>query len=367
MGVGQGAVEELVVNAAFWCGKRVLVTGHTGFKGGWLSLCLQQMGAIVTGYSLSPPTRPSLFEVAAVDREMHSVIGDVRDLSNLRKIVDQARPQIVFHAAAQALVRQSYQDPVTTYATNVLGTVHVLEALRSLTGVRAVVVVTSDKCYQNREWTWGYREADRLGGRDPYSNSKACTELVVDAFRSSFFNSTQHPAHGLGLATARAGNVIGGGDWADDRLVPDILRALERKQVLVIRNPQSIRPWQHVLEPVSGYLRLAEALWEDGPRYADAWNFGPSDDDAREVSWIVEEFQRRSGQALRWQQEVQQQPHEASYLRLDCSKARQRLNWRPHWSLSEALQRIWQWHQAHAAGQDMRALTLAQIDAYSRT
>ncbi len=349
------------VDPLFWDGKRVLLTGHTGFKGGWLSLWLQQLGAEVQGLALAPPSGPSLFEAARVGDGMASAIGDIRDLAFVSRTMASFRPDVVIHMAAQPLVRLSYAEPVETYATNVMGTVHLLEAVRQTPGVRVVVNVTTDKCYENREWAWGYREDEPMGGHDPYSNSKGCAELVSSAYRRSFFQSG-----GPALATARAGNVIGGGDWATDRLVPDILRAFERNEPAVIRNPHSTRPWQHVLEPLSGYLTLAQRLWSDGAAFAEGWNLGPRDEDAKPVQWIVEQLVERWGHGARWQLDGSDHPHEAHFLKLDISKARSRLGWEPRWRLADALHHIVSWHQAWRAGQDARALCLAQIAQYSQ-
>jgi CDP-glucose 4,6-dehydratase len=337
-----------VVNPDFWAGKRVFLTGHTGFKGSWLSLWLQSMGAEVTGFALAPPTRPSLFDVARVADAMTSIIGDIRDAAVLQDALITADPEIVVHMAAQPLVRTSYDDPVGTFATNVMGTVHLLEAVRRAPSVRGCVVVTTDKCYENREWAWGYREDEAMGGYDPYSNSKGCAELVVSAYRRSFL-----AAQGIALASGRAGNVIGGGDWATDRLVPDILRAVEDGAPVMIRNPLAIRPWQHVLEPLSGYLVLAEALYHDSANAADAWNFGPRDDDARPVQWIVERMCEAWGEGATWTRDESVQPHEAHYLKLDISKARAGLHWQPRWTLAETLDSIVAWHRAWLAGADM--------------
>ncbi len=349
------------VDPAFWSGKRVLLTGHTGFKGGWLGLWLQSLGAEVQGFALAPPEGPSLFEAARVAEGMASAIGDIRDLAAVRRVVAASRPEIVFHLAAQPLVRQSYAEPVETYATNVMGTVHVLEALRGAAGVRVVVCVTTDKCYENREWPWGYREDEPMGGHDPYSSSKGCAELVASAYRRSFLQDA-----GIAMATARAGNVIGGGDWATDRLVPDVLRAFELGEPVVIRHPDSTRPWQHVLEPLAGYLALAQRLWEDGAAVAEGWNFGPRDEDARPVRWIVERLAAAWGEGARWQSDGAAHPHEAHFLKLDISKARARLGWQPRWRLDEALARIVDWHRAWRAGDDARTLCLRQIDQYSQ-
>jgi CDP-glucose 4,6-dehydratase len=346
-------------NTEFWRAKRVLLTGHTGFKGSWLSLWLQSMGATLRGLSLTPPTEPALFNVARVAEGMEHEIADVRDFDAVKATMTDFKPEIVIHMAAQPLVRASYSQPVETYATNVMGTVHVLEsALRSGT-VRAIVNITTDKCYENREWVWGYREHESLGGHDPYSNSKACSELVSSSYRNSFLKEA-----GIAIATARAGNVIGGGDWALDRLLPDVLRALQDKKPVLIRNPHSIRPWQHVLEPLSGYLLLAERLYKNGQLDAEGWNFGPRDEDAQTVHWIVERLCDLWGNGAHWKLQPGDHPHEASFLKLDISKARQRLQWSPRWSLEAALNNVIEWHQAWLAEQDMRAVCLNQISQY---
>ena len=362
----QRTVEGLGVNPSFWQGKKVLVTGHTGFKGSWLSLWLQAMGAQVTGYALAPPTNPSLFEVAEVGSGMISIIGDIRDLDKLQAVFAEYQPEIVIHMAAQPLVRYSYQNPVETYSTNVMGTVNLLEAVRKTPGVKAAVNITTDKCYENREWAWGYRENEPMGGYDPYSNSKGCAELVSAAYRSSFFNADTYAQHGVALATARAGNVIGGGDWAEDRLIPDIMRAITQDEPVNIRNPQAIRPWQHVLEPLSGYLVLAKKLVEEGPTYAEAWNFGPNDQDAKPVQWIVERLTQTWGDGANWHVDNGNHPHEAHYLKLDCSKAKSRLDWQPQWHLDEALDRIVDWQKQYQQGANMKEVTLEQIDHYSK-
>ena len=349
----------------FFRGRRVLVTGHTGFKGSWLSLWLHRLGAQVTGYALSPPTDPSLFELAGVGELVHSVIGDVRDQASLAAAVKGAAPEVVIHMAAQPLVRESYLSPVETYATNVMGTVHLLEAVRSVGGVRAVVNVTTDKCYENREWAWGYRENEPMGGYDPYSSSKGCSELVTAAYRNSYFNEARYGEHGVALGSARAGNVIGGGDWAADRLVPDCVAALLKNEPVRIRNPHAIRPWQHVLEPLSGYLALAQGLCQEGVRYAGAWNFGPADEDAREVEWIVQRMCSRWQGGARYVVDQGEHPHEAHYLKLDCSKARGELGWRPRWNLETAIDMIVDWTRGFQRGDDLRELSLAQISSYT--
>ena len=352
------------MNPAFWEGKLVLITGHTGFKGSWLSLWLQSMGAKVVGYALAPPTNPSLFEVAHVGFGMTSVIGDIRDLAHLQAVLTEHQPEIVIHMAAQPLVRYSYLEPVETYSTNVMGTVNLLEAVRHTKSVKAVVNVTSDKCYENREWDWGYRENEAMGGYDPYSNSKGCAELVTAAYRNSYFSAEKYQEHGVAIGSGRAGNVIGGGDWAEDRLIPDMMRAITSGQPVSIRNPHSIRPWQHVLEPLSGYLLLAQKLYEEGPAFAEGWNFGPNDDDAKPVEWILDYLTMAWGEGASWKLDGGNHPHEAHYLKLDCSKAKSRLQWLPRWTLAKAIVQICVWHKTHLAGSDMRAMCLDQIKQY---
>lgn len=350
------------MNYSFWNGKRVLITGHTGFKGSWLSLWLQRLGAQVTGFALAPPTSPSMFEVAQLADGMESISGDVRDLAQLQAAFQASRPEIVLHLAAQPLVRYSFDHPVETYATNVMGTVHLLEAVRHTPSVRSVVVVTSDKCYENREWVWGYRETEPMGGYDPYSNSKGCAELVTAAFRNSYF--AQGSSRQLGLASGRAGNVIGGGDWAADRLLPDLMRSWMDGNVVPIRRPNSIRPWQHVLEPLGGYMLLAEQLWERGGAVAEGWNFGPRDEDARNVGWIVEHMASLWGSNASWELDPGPHPHEAHYLKLDCSKAQMQLGWEPRLNLSEALSWTVEWFRSYMDGANMRELSVAQIARY---
>lgn len=347
------------MNPAFWQGRRVFLTGHTGFKGAWLSLWLQRLGAQVTGYALAPRTTPSLFALADVGAGMRSINADVRDLPALRAALIESRAEVVIHMAAQPIVRLSYYEPVETFSTNVMGTVHLLEAVREAPTVSAVVIVTSDKCYENVEREEGYREDEPMGGYDPYSSSKGCAELVTAAYRRSFFSEANAPAVG----SARAGNVIGGGDWALDRLVPDILAAMERGEAPAIRAPESVRPWQHVLEPLSGYLTLAEQLHGHGAKYAEPWNFAPDESDARPVRWIVERLSHHWGMPTSGRLDTGEQPYESTYLKLDATKARERLAWRPSLTIDDTLQWIVEWHRAYLRG-SARAATLEQLDRY---
>jgi CDP-glucose 4,6-dehydratase len=350
----------------FWSGKRVFVTGHTGFKGGWLSLWLNHLGATVKGFGLDPPTDPSFFEAARVESAAESVIGDIRDSVLLARELASFAPTIVFHLAAQPIVRSSYDDPIETYSTNVLGTVNLLEAVRKTSSVRAVVNVTSDKCYENKEWIWGYRETEPMGGYDPYSSSKGCAELVNSAYLQSFFNPAQFAKHRVALASARAGNVIGGGDWAPHRLFPDIMCAFAEGRTVGIRNPHAVRPWQHVLEPLGGYLTLAERLFADGPSFTGAWNFGPREEDCRPVKYVLALAQSAWEKPTRWEdQSDPNAPHEAGFLRLDISKAQHVLGWSPRWNLKEAVEASAAWYRAAKRSEDMQAFSLAQIEQYS--
>ncbi len=358
MGGRTGSLEDLDVTPDRWRGRRVFITGHTGFKGSWLTLMLHSFGADVTGYALTPPTDPSMFATLGLKADIRHVIGDIRDPARLVAAMVESEADTVFHLAAQPLVRQSYVDPVETYATNVMGTVNVLEAVRRSASVRHVVSVTTDKCYENREWPWPYREDEALGGFDPYSSSKACAEHVTSAYRNSFLRD-----HGVRIASARAGNVIGGGDWADNRLVPDFFRAADAGDPVRCRYPAALRPWQHVLEPVGGYVTLAEALIERGEDVAEAWNFGPSEDDALPVGWILDRLTALYG-GPGWVRDGDDHPHEAGLLKLDSSKARQRLGWKPVWRLDRALEETVAWHRAWRDGDDMTRTTLAQIDRF---
>jgi CDP-glucose 4,6-dehydratase len=351
----------MAVNRSFWRGRRVVVTGHTGFKGGWLTLWLTHMGAEVHGLSLPPPTTPSFYNVCGLQNHVaSSEIVDITDSDLVAAALQRLRPEVVMHLAAQPLVRRSYDAPVETFRVNVMGTVNVLEAARHTPGVRAVVNVTTDKCYENREWVWPYRENEPVGGRDPYSASKACSELVSAAYRESLLAGS-----GVQLATARAGNVIGGGDWARDRLLPDIFRAVDAGEPVSVRSPNSVRPWQHVLDPLSGYLILAERLVTDGPSVASAWNFGPSED-GQTVGWIVERLCAQLPGAS-WRSEPSPGRHEAQTLRLDSSKARACLHWRPRWTLETALERTLAWHRAWRSDEDMAGISIEQIAEYEAT
>jgi len=355
-------LENLVIDNKFWSVRSVFITGHTGFKGGWLSYWLSQMGAKVHGYSLEPQTNPNFFRVCNLEKHLESsTIGNILDFKHLHKTLDQTSPEVVFHLAAQPLVRESYSSPIVTFETNVIGTANVMEACRSVPSIKAIVNITTDKCYENKEWTLPYRENDRLGGHDPYSASKACAEITAAAYRDSFLTDAN-----MNLASVRAGNVIGGGDWAADRLIPDFLRALDIGEILTIRSPNAVRPWQHVLEPLSGYLMLSEKLFSEGNTFAEAWNFGPNDDDAKSVSWIVNQLCDRTPGA-KWQTDNAQQPHEAGMLKLDSRKAKTRLGWNPRWNLEMALNKTIEWHQAWRKGDDMAAFTSAQLQAYINT
>lgn len=353
-----------MLNRAFWKGRNVLVTGHTGFKGSWLCLWLDALGAKVTGLALDPPTQPNLFQQAAVASSIRSVLVDIRDFPRLKTAVGECRPEVIIHMAAQSVVRRGYEDPIETYSSNVMGTVHLFEALRQLKHPCTVVNVTSDKCYENREFLWGYRENEPMGGHDPYSNSKGCAELVTSAFRDSYFPPESLGQHGVAVASARAGNAVGGGDWTSDQLIPDLMRAFLAGSPCEIRNPCATRPWQFVLEPLRGYLMLAERLSEDATKFASGWNFGPADSDARPVSWIAEKLARSWGNNASWRRDETTHPHEAHFLKLDASKAKALLNWHPVLPLHQALEWIVEWYRGYQAGTDLRRLTCSQIERY---
>jgi len=353
------------INKIFWNGKKVLVTGHTGFKGGWLSLWLQHLGAEVIGYSLDPPTKPSLYNEALVYEDMVSIHDDIRNLEKLKSVFSEYKPEIVFHLAAQPLVLPSYKNPVETYEINVMGTMNVLEAIRECDSVKAAVFVTSDKCYENKEWVWGYRENDPMGGYDPYSSSKGCAELLISSYRSSFFSGNKSDDRKVGIATVRAGNVIGGGDWGENRLIPDLIRAFSEDNDAVIRNPNAIRPWQHVLEPLAGYLLLAEKLISaEGHKFSESWNFGPEQADARSVEWIANKIVKHWMSEVKWKKDQDDYPHEAHYLKLDCSKAISKLNWMPKWTLDHTIIKIVDWYSAFDEKKNMKKFCLKQIKEY---
>ena len=352
---------EIMTNNDFWKEKKIFLTGHTGFKGSWLSLWLYSLGAKVTGYALEPPTRPSLFELCHNEEIIQSIIGDIRDKCTLREAMLKAQPDIVIHMAAQPLVRDSYKIPAETFEINVMGTVNLFEAVRHCKSVKAVVNVTTDKCYENKEWLWGYRENEPMGGHDPYSSSKACSELVTSSYRNSFFHPNRYAEHGMAIASARAGNVIGGGDWATDRLIPDCIKSLLKGRNFSIRSPYATRPWQHVLEPLSGYLLLSQKLYEDGINYAEAWNFGPNDNDARPVEWIVRKLCEKWDGNVTFEVDKSPQVHEANYLKLDCSKAKSLLKWEPHWDIETALDKVVEWYLFYRDNQNMRKICLQQI------
>jgi CDP-glucose 4,6-dehydratase len=361
LGERESTVEDMVNP---WQGRRVFLTGHTGFKGGWLALWLASKGAKIRGYALNPATEPNLFTTASVGTVLEDIRGDIRDSSRLASAIRDFAPEVVLHIAAQPLVRRSYSDPVGTYSTNVMGTVNVLEAVRATPSVRAVVCVTTDKCYENREWVWPYRETDPLGGHDPYSSSKACAEIVSAAYRSSFFPPDKLHDHHVAVATARAGNVIGGGDWSEDRLIPDLIRGFESKQPILIRRPNAIRPWQHVLEPLNGYIMLAEQLLAGRAEAASSFNFGPRDEDAWPVERIATEVADMWGEGASWVRDAAPTVHEAHFLRLDASKAHAELGWKPRLTTKQALEWTMSWYMAWRKGADMAGETATQVARY---
>jgi CDP-glucose 4,6-dehydratase len=347
------------VDKFFWNGKKVLVTGHTGFKGGWLCLWLESLGAEVYGISLDPNTKFSLFNECNIKSSVKSEIADIRDLDKIKRLIKSISPEIIIHMAAQPLVRLSYESPVDTFSTNVMGTLNIFESARMLTSLKAIVNVTTDKCYENKEWVWGYRESDELGGFDPYSSSKACSEILTRAYRRSFFDNM-----GIGVATVRAGNVIGGGDWSQDRLVPDILLSIQNGKTVKVRNPLAIRPWQHVLEPLSGYLIIAQLLYKRNLEFSDSWNFGPNNTDVKTVSWIVERILSTWGSDVEWAHDKSEQPKETNYLQLDISKVRRILDWQPKWNIEKAIENIVIWHKSWLKNENMKSICLEQIKEY---
>jgi CDP-glucose 4,6-dehydratase len=368
-GVSKKGCRSIMVDKKFWKGKKVFITGHTGFKGSWLCLWLHSLGAELTGFSLEPPTKPNMFNLCNIKKITNTIIGDVRNFQHLKSSLSTADPDIVFHMAAQPLVRASYDNPVETYETNTMGTAHLMEGIRELDHKKARVVinVTTDKCYENKEWNWGYRENEPLGGYDPYSNSKACSELVTHAFRNSYFNPKAYEIHQVAVATARAGNVIGGGDWATDRLIPDCFRSILKGEKITIRNPHATRPWQHVLEPLSGYITLAEKMYKEGDKYSEAWNFGPNEEGEQTVEWIVKKVCEKWGDQASYTVLEESSVHEAHFLKIDCSKARFILGWRPRWEIEEAIDKIVEWQRAYKNGENLKAISLKQLEQYSNT
>lgn len=355
-----------MIDKNFWQNKKVFITGHTGFKGSWLCLWLHILGAEVIGYALNPPTDPSLFQLCKIDKLVTSITADVRNGKLLNKVMPEVGPEIVIHMAAQSLVRESYKNPVETYSINVMGTVNLFEAIRNCKCVKAVINVTSDKCYENKEWIWGYRENDPMGGYDPYSSSKGCAELVTNAYLKSFFNPDNYKEHGISLASVRAGNVIGGGDWAEDRLIPDCIGSLVENKPVVIRYPDAVRPWQHVMEPLYGYLLLAQRLYQDGSAFASGWNFGPNDEAVKPVRWLVERITEMWGNNALWTVEQGNKPYETHFLKLDCSKAKSKLGWHPQWDLTVALEKTVEWYKAFKNQKNMLDITLEQIRSYEK-
>jgi len=357
-------LEELVINRKFWNGKRVLLTGHTGFKGSWLTIWLKKLGVNVTGFSKDVPTNPSLFELANVKNGINSFIGDIRDYNEIRDVIKKTEPEIVIHMAAQSLVRASYTNPRETYETNVMGTINLLDVLREQENIRVIVNVTSDKCYENKELERGYTEEDCLGGYDPYSNSKGCSELVTSAFRNSYFNISEYNKHKVALASVRAGNVIGGGDWSENRLVPDLMKALINNTEIKIRSPEAIRPWQFVLEPLRGYLLLVEKMWLNGHEFSEAWNFGP-DEENKSVSWIVDKILKLYGKKCTVLRDTSQNLHESKTLKLDCTKSHKKLGWIPKINLEQGLQLTVDWYKQYEIQNDIRKITEKQIDDFN--
>jgi CDP-glucose 4,6-dehydratase len=363
--IWKSTLEDLVMDTSFWKNKKILLTGHTGFKGSWLSLWLQNMEALVIGFSKFIPTQPSLFELAKVDNKMISIKGDICDFNQIKLVLDKYEPEIIIHMAAQSLVRRSYENPVETYSTNVMGTVNLFEAIRARSKPCVVINVTSDKCYENKGNLTSFKEDDPMGGYDPYSSSKGCAELITSAFRNSFFNPSSYEEHEIAVASARAGNVIGGGDWAKDRLIPDIVRGITENRSVIIRNPNYVRPWQFVLEPLSGYLLLAKKLLEDGKKYSGAWNFGPNVEDLKSVSWIVQRFSDLWKDEIKFEMEYSEQLHEARYLSLDCTKAKTKLDWNPKTNIDTAMKFTVEWYKQYVKRKDLRKFTEEQIKQFN--
>lgn len=359
-------MENMGMNKQFWAGKKVFITGHTGFKGSWLTTWLKMLGATVTGYSLPPQTNPSMFELANVAEGITSIQGNILDTQHLLQTIQDQQPEIIFHLAAQPLVHYSYQNPIETYTVNVIGTANLLETIRSVKSVKAVTVVTSDKCYENQEWVWGYRETDQMGGFDPYSSSKGCAELVVSAYRRSYFNLSQYDQHRVAIATVRAGNVIGGGDWATARLIPDLVRSFTKNEIGIIRHPHAYRPWQYILDLLQGYLMLTEQLWHKGSSFADAWNFGPDDENVKSVSWIADRLVSLWGENAKWALDENERLHEAMCLKLDCNKSRSILGWAPKMTIDDVLETTLAWYQAHYHNNEMGKFTEQQIKEYEK-
>ena len=354
------------MNQLFWKNKNILLTGHTGFKGSWLSLWLQKLDVNLVGFSKSIPTKPSLFELADVENGMTSIMGNVCDYEKIEELIKEYKPEIVIHMAAQAILRESYKNPIETYATNVMGTVNLLESIRKTGNIRVILNVTTDKCYEPNALSTGYQETDRLGGYDPYSNSKACSELITSSFRNSFFNPKEHHIHQLAIASCRAGNVIGGGDWGKDRLIPDIMRGILNDEIIKIRNPNSIRPWQYVLDPLNGYLTLVEKLWSSGPEFSEGWNFGPSENNEKSVRWIIEKIAELWEHEIKWNVNNDSNLYEEDYLRLNCSKSNTRLSWIPKMNLEQGLSWTTEWYRQYKQNNDMRDITEQQIDKFQK-
>ena len=354
------------MNSQFWKNKKVLVTGHTGFKGSWLSLWLQKLDADVIGFSKSIPTKPSLYQLAHVEDGMESIIGDIKNLKEITKIIQKHKPEIIIHMAAQSLVQESYKDPIETYATNIFGTINVMQAIRNLDFVRVLINVTSDKCYENRSLERGYNENDPMGGFDPYSSSKGCAEIVTSSFRNSFFNIKEYEKHRTAIASVRAGNVIGGGDWAENRIIPDIIKGILEKKKIKIRNPEAIRPWQFVLEPLNGYLLLAEKLWHEGKTFSEGWNFGPEYDDVKKVSWVAKKLLKLWNTDIKLDYTKEKFNHEEKILKLDCTKVKEKLGWHPKMNLEVGLKFVVEWYKQYELGNNMKEVTENQIMEYNK-